>query len=583
MVGDAVRVLEALQPVIYAAVALAGLWRWWGQRTAASAYAAMSFVVLSGVVIIGRVLPTDTSEAVLARKLDIAFLVLFPYLLFRFAGSFSHIPTVLEVLGAALTVFASLGVFVIGDLPAEGEDPSSRFLIYSAVILVQWVLLSAYVTSALWRAGAGRPTVTRRRMRTLALGAAGMALALALAVANQGSDRVGLGQLVTAVLASATAPLFLFGVAPPRAVLATWRRADELALREAEMGLVAATTSSEVGEALLPHVARAAGSTAALLSTRDQQIIAAYGLTAADAARYASGLGKAADPRLVSVSLQSGWLAVIADQRSPYFGHEETEVLDRIGIMTDLALRRAQLVEAERTAARDLERANSAMRQFVAVASHDLRTPIAIIRGFCSSVIDGWAEVSDEEKKGIFETVDRQASHLSRIVNDLMMISRIDSGVIAPNVAAIALEPVVRGVLRDMRREDDANVSVGDVTVMADEDHLVRIVRNLVENACTYGSPPIDVTAVADGADMAVLRVRDHGPGVNPDFVPRLFERFARDATTAAAAKGGTGLGLSIVQGLALAGGGDARYEGVDEGTGACFAVRLPTPRRTGS
>jgi signal transduction histidine kinase len=463
-----------------------------------------------------------------------------------------------------------------------GTTASDAFFAYSVLVLVQWLALSCYVAWALWRGGQGRPSVTRRRMRVLALGAAGMALAIVLAVANQGEGPVGIIQLVVAVLAIGAAPLFLVGLAPPRTVLASWRRPDELALREAEIGLVAATTAAEVGAALLPHVARTAGTSSALLVSPDAEVIAAYGLGKTEAERLAEAIAAGdPDPTIVAAPLRSGWLAVVTDAYSPYFGREESEVLGRVGTMTDLALRRAQLVEAERTAARDLERANSAMRQFVAVASHDLRTPIAIIRGFCSSVVESWPEVSDDEKKGIFETVDRQASHLSRIVNDLMMISRIDSGVIAPDVAPLRLDAVITGVLQDMRRDADAVVRVGDLEVLADEDHLVRIVRNLIENAFHYGSPPLDISAKADGPGAVVLRFRDHGGGVPQDFEPKLFERFARSEAAASISKVGTGLGLSIVRGLAQAAGGDAWHERVDNGTGACFAVRLPTPGRS--
>jgi signal transduction histidine kinase len=319
-----------------------------------------------------------------------------------------------------------------------------------------------------------------------------------------------------------------------------------------------------------------------VLVSPDAEVIASHGLGAMEAERLAEAIASGApDPTIVAAPLRSGWLAVITDAYSPYFGREESEVLGRVGTMTDLALRRAQLVEAERTAARDLERANMAMRQFVAVASHDLRTPIAIIRGFCSSVVESWPEVSDEEKRGIFETVERQASHLSRIVNDLMMISRIDSGVIAPDVAALRLDAVITGVVQDMRRDEDVVVGVGDLEVLADEDHLVRIVRNLIENAFHYGAPPVEITAEADGTGAVIIRFRDHGSGVPAEFEPQLFERFARSASAASISKVGTGLGLSIVRGLAQAAGGDAWHERVDNGQGACFSVRLPTPARS--
>ena len=123
---------------------------------------------------------------------------------------------------------------------------------------------------------------------------------------------------------------------------------------------------------------------------------------------------------------------------------------------------------------------------------------------------------------------------------------------------------------------DTASVSVScspDLVVRVDPHHLGRILDNYVQNAFKYGEPPVRIEATRVG-DMVEVRVLDHGPGVPPEFVSRLFGKFARADTPSTRAEKGTGLGLSIVRGLAEANGGQARYE-PNAPNGACFVVRL--------
>jgi signal transduction histidine kinase len=113
-----------------------------------------------------------------------------------------------------------------------------------------------------------------------------------------------------------------------------------------------------------------------------------------------------------------------------------------------------------------------------------------------------------------------------------------------------------------------------DLIVRVDPQDLGRILDNYLQNAFKYGEPPVRIEAARVG-DLVEVRFLDHGPGVPPQFVPRLFGRFARADTPATKSQKGTGLGLSIVRGLAEANGGSARYEpGVPDGS--CFVVELP-------
>jgi signal transduction histidine kinase len=571
---DAVNVLSAAQVVLYVGLAVLAGVRWKQRRGAARGWVFATFAVLGAVVVVGQLVPEKPEGGALwAVKLLVAALALFPYFLYRFAETFERPAPTVRWLSVGLTVTAAGGIFLLDRIPAADEPRSTGFQVYVFVIFAQWLFLMGQVAIRLWRGGTGRATVARRRMRTLSLGAAAMALALALAAfaPAAAADDPGIAQLVTSVIALLAAPLFVLGVSPPRAVLSSWRRPDEQALRTAEADLMGASNEEEVANTLLPHVARALAANAATLTDADGRVVATYGTPTGDGNSDAARL---------TLPIGRGRLAVDTDAYTPYFGRQEAEVVQDLVSLTDVAMRRARVTERERQVAQDLADANQAMREFVAIASHDLRTPISLVRGYASLLLGSWDTLADADKRKHLEAIERQGSHLSRLVDDLLTISRLDAKALQPDAHDVRLAEAVNEVVRDLGRDDDVECGIeDDLVASVDPEHLGRIVRNLVENAFAYGEPPVELGASLDGDGSSVLvRVRDHGDGVPPDFLPRLFGRFARAETTKTREQRGTGLGLSIVRGLAQANGGDIHYEPASDG-GACFVLRLPRKR----
>lgn len=559
--------LEVAQTVIFVLLAVFTLRQWVRHRDAPSAWAAATFATLGAVVLVGIFLPEDPSGAALwAEKALVAVLLLFPYLLYRFASSFRPFPRAVDAAAGVLTAVACGSIFLFDELPEGDDERTDAFTAYLVLVLAYWTVLTLVVAVSLWRSGRGRPTVVRRRMRTLAVAALGLVAALLLSSTGSDDDdrNPNAVDVVTAVLVIAIGPLFLVGLTPPALLLAAWRRPEEEALYDAEAALMGATSTADVAAGVLPHVVRTTGGAGAALIRPDGTAVASYGPVPRDGAGGTT----------MSVPLRTGRLTVAADAYTPFFGRSEQVLLERIARLADLALQRAELADRERAVAADLEAANEAMRDFVAIASHDLRTPIAAIRGYAQLIDGSWDSLPDADKREHARTIARQAGHLSRIVTDLLTVSRLDTGALQPEREPVAVGDVVRQIVGDLRLGHDVEVDVDEGTeVHADVDHVTRIVRNLVENADSYGDPPIVVSARRNGSHVE-LRVRDHGDGVPEDFLPRLFGRFARSDRSASRSKHGTGLGLSIVRGLARAGGGDAWYE--PAGPGACFAVRLP-------
>lgn len=228
------------------------------------------------------------------------------------------------------------------------------------------------------------------------------------------------------------------------------------------------------------------------------------------------------------------------------------------------------LAQERGAAAEDLERANTLLQDLVAIAAHEMASPITAILGFADVALqDGGLSGGTRES---LEVVRRQAERLGRLVSDLMTTSKIQVHTLQPQPGIVDVALAARNALQELGREPDCVVikCPDGLRAWADPDHVQRILVNYLGNAFKYGAPPVVFEASTRGESVEV-RVRDAGPGIPAAFEPKLFQRFSRAGRSESP---GNGLGLFIVRGLAIANGGDAWNE--QQGIGACFAARLP-------
>lgn len=228
-----------------------------------------------------------------------------------------------------------------------------------------------------------------------------------------------------------------------------------------------------------------------------------------------------------------------------------------------------------------LDGANQAIREFVSIASHDLRGPLSSILGFAELLADRGDKITDATRREYLDIIIRQGGLLARLVEDLLSVSRIEAGEVETHIEDIYIRSAIEQVISAFAEHPEIKVSSPpELKVKADPDHLERILNNYIGNAFKYGRAPVEARANASNGWVEV-KVKDQGDGVPEEFLPRLFEKFARAESTSRQQKG-TGLGLSIVKGLAKINGGDAWYE-PNVPSGACFAVRLPRCDATNS
>jgi two-component system phosphate regulon sensor histidine kinase PhoR len=220
-------------------------------------------------------------------------------------------------------------------------------------------------------------------------------------------------------------------------------------------------------------------------------------------------------------------------------------------------------------------------RDFVANASHELRTPLTSIRGFVEALEDGGLE-EPETAKRFLSRIRANADRMASLVNDLLQLSRLESGAQVPTLEPLDCGAVASDVVASFAgiasRKSITLDSVLDPTspVPGDSDRLRRILEHLVDNALKYTPDGGRVTVrVAPEGKGAVVSVEDTGPGIGPEHLPRLFERFYRVDTARSRELGGTGLGLSIVKHLAESMGASVRVAS-EPGRGSRFETHLP-------
>jgi len=234
-----------------------------------------------------------------------------------------------------------------------------------------------------------------------------------------------------------------------------------------------------------------------------------------------------------------------------------------------------------------LRRVEEMRADFVANASHELRTPLASLSGFIET-LQGSARDDAAARERFLAIMKDQATRMARLIDDLLSLSRIELNVHVRPQTTVDLVPLIRQVADGLQmlardRGVDINIAAPPIsTVPGDRDELIRVLENLVENALKYGASGkrVDITLGAgtrpdSGADEAVIAVRDYGPGIAPEHLPRLTERFYRVDVVESRAHGGTGLGLALVKHIVNRHRGRLTIES-EAGHGATFTVRLP-------
>ena len=245
---------------------------------------------------------------------------------------------------------------------------------------------------------------------------------------------------------------------------------------------------------------------------------------------------------------------------------------------------RAELLQRERAARADAENANRLKDEFLATLSHELRTPLNAVIGWSRMLTSG--RLDRESSKHALEVIERNAWAQKQIIEDILDVSRVITGKLQLILSPVDLVAVVDAALDAVRPAMEAKeiqietlIDASLRMVSGDADRLQQVVWNILANAAKFtpngGRVEISVSQTATHIQM---RVKDSGPGIDPAFLPYMFERFRQADGSITRTHGGLGLGLAIVRHLVELHGGTIGVENRNDGPGASFTIRLPMP-----
>jgi len=279
----------------------------------------------------------------------------------------------------------------------------------------------------------------------------------------------------------------------------------------------------------------------------------------------------------IRLELAQGAIVVWTSPYAPLFAQEEFELLHSLGGFALLAYERSRLVAKEREA---FEEADQLKSNFIALASHELRTPAAVVHGIAATLHLRGDDLSNEQLVKLRQTLYEQTERLRRLIDQLLDHSRLEANGIRLHPQPVKVLSRIQDLLKMLvgERAGDVKLSVpAELETIVDPDAFDRILSNLIVNATRYGSDPIEISAEQQDRHFR-LTVEDRGSGVPAEFVPELFERFTRSDPTAAGHGEGAGLGLAIARSYAQAQGGDLLYEPAKP-HGARFQLVIPVVR----
>ena len=253
-----------------------------------------------------------------------------------------------------------------------------------------------------------------------------------------------------------------------------------------------------------------------------------------------------------------------------------------IDVRRQIEDQREELLRREASAREDAEKANRLKDQFLATLSHELRTPLTSIMGWIRLLRSG--KLDHEANEKALEVIERNARTQTRLVEDLLDVSRVISGKFELNIVPVSIRTVIQSAADAVKPVADAKgvrleiSPIGEgCVVMGDSCRLQQVIWNLLTNGVKFTPAGGSVCVKADAAPPEVIiKVVDTGKGISRAFLPRVFERFAQAEQSSTRQQNGLGLGLAIVRHIAELHGGIVAVESKGDGCGSTFTVKLP-------
>ena len=569
---QAVVLAQDLTAAGFVALGAAIGYRWYRDRGRAQGKLALALIALAVVAALSR-LP---SSPLLSLVVVIAFM-LSGYFVLMFRNEFIPLSRTFHT---AATVLLAVSI-VCGVLAVTVFQHANPVLVtlLGVVLVTTWAIFTGEPIVRFWLASNRLPAVQKTRMRFLSFGFAVLIAILFVDVLGGSSLQSPTAVIVTQLLALAVVPIIYVSLSPPSLLRRIWRMSEENALRAAMQDLLIFTPTREViAERAAFWAVRLFGAISGFVVDAKGKVIAASGMELEQATILSDSQSQSSD-QIVRVPLHlaegQGSLCVVAGDFTPVFGTEEVSQLRAYANSVSAGLQRVGVTE--RVAAVEENKT-----QFLNLASHELRGPVTVIRGYVSMLQSGLLGQLNERGRQAAGVMAAKVSEMNELIEEMIEAARLDEGGLTLRTADADLREIARSAadavapLVESRHRLVLDLPERRVQVKLDVDRTKTIIANLLSNAIKYSPEGGVVTCqVRSRAGVARVSVSDEGLGIPRNGLPTLFTRFGRVITPETEHLKGTGLGLFLGRQLARMQGGDITVASI-EGKGSTFTLQLP-------
>jgi signal transduction histidine kinase len=589
-VTEALQLLQYVVAAAFVGLALVTCVDWLGKRDAARGYLSLAIGLLAMVTVLGRLQAIGVRGPAVTDLSILAFIGS-GYALLLFRGCFIPLSGRTHLLVVAGLGLVAVLPLIVGVPVQPGPSPTPLQTAALLALVLGWSACVAEPIIRFWLASLGRPAVQKMRLRSLSIAYGGLVGILLVSGGASSAVQSPAGQLVIQLIALSIVPLLYVSFSPPVWLRREWRSHEEEAYRLAIQDLLLFSPSRKVlAERATDWAMRLVGADAAMIADHDGSAIAASGMREAQVERLLSQMGGMqaneivrlpGAPNLsaiiVGLPLDSGpgALVVVSGPFTPVFATDELQRLQQYATAITVGLDRT--VMTERIAA--LERTKT---QFLNLASHELRGPITVIRGYLSMLERGNLGQLSKQARAVLPALAAKAEEMNLLVEQMLEAARLEEGRLELDPQPADLRELARQAVDLMsplaahghRLVLDSPAEA--VPVVVDRSRIGTILNNLLDNAMKYSPAGGEVHCrVSRDMEVGKVEVTDKGVGIASSDLPHLFTRFGRVVTSETSHIPGTGLGLYLSRELARLHGGDITVQS-KPGSGSTFVLAVP-------
>ncbi len=583
---------QYLTAIAFGLLGVASLVDFMRTREPANGWLALAIGMLAATAVLGRLQPLLTgAPARVMADVSLVALLASGYGLLRLRASFIPLSRRLRI-GAEVGLVLVAAIAVLAQLPTSPDvRPTAFQSLVIALVVFAWAACVGEPIVRFWLAARGRPAVQRARLRSLSAGFAMIVAILVVAViAPTALTSMG-AKLVVQLLVLGIVPLLFFSFWPPAIVRREWRASEESALRAAIQDLLLYSRSrNELARRALEWALRLVGADAGAVVEESGELLANNGMEPAQARELMARVDAQTQSQVVSLRGQRqaaivvrlplaggpGALIVVSGPFTPVFGTDELKRVVQYSTAITAGLDRAIVTER-------LSALEETKTHFLNLASHELRGPLTVIRGYLSMMEKGSLGEINEKVSRVLPLLVGKAEEMNLLIEQMLEAARLEEGRLELRPQRRDLRELVEHTVEMMRplAGDKHSIRLEEpetaVPVTVDPDRIGTILANLIDNAFKYspggGEVACRVTVSNGVSQVAVI---DRGVGIDAADMPRLFTRFGRVVTRETAHIGGTGLGLYLSRELARLHRGDITVES-EPGAGSTFVLSVPS------